>query len=166
MLFGSVKGIDVYYVDLLFSLHYFICVAGMYSVARGFHMPPMAAIGSALVFTFAGILARRGSCEVHIFYGLALLPGVVYLLGKYYWSQRRKKYFVFAGLVAGCQILAGHIQPFFHTLFIGFILIVFTNTSVERTGIYFFYPVLSIFLLYYCLPLLLHFRKCTMLLNI
>ena len=36
LLFGTVNGIDVYYIDLLTSLHFLICLIGMYKLARTF----------------------------------------------------------------------------------------------------------------------------------
>ena len=36
-IFGSAKGIDVWYLDLLIVLHYLICVIGMYRLASLFH---------------------------------------------------------------------------------------------------------------------------------
>lgn len=125
LLFGSIKGIDVYYLDLLVALHYFICLTGMYSLARLFNMSRTAAVGSALTFAFSGILAARSGCETHIFYGLALLPWAIYFLAKYYWAHPHKKYLVCSGLFCGLQILAGHLQPFFHTLLISAIMISF-----------------------------------------
>jgi len=125
LIFGTPAGIDVYYLDLLVALHYFICLIGMYSLATLLQMPAVAAIGAALTFTFTGILANRSGCETNIFEGLALLPWVIYFLCKYYWRERRKVYLVCAGLMAGLQILAGHLQPFFHALLIAVIVIIF-----------------------------------------
>lgn len=138
-LFGTMKGIDVYYIDLLVALHYFICLTGMYKLSRVFRMPPGAAIGAALVFTFTGVLSARSGCEVFIFYGLTLLPWAIFFLGKYYWERQRKRYLVFAGLVGGLQILAGHIQPFFHTLFIAVILVVFYEYWQRKSWKTFFF---------------------------
>jgi len=123
-LFGTAKGIDVYYIDLLISLHYFICLTGMYKLARLFQMPVSAALGAALIFSFTGILSEKSRLEAHIFYGLALLPWVIYFLFKYYAGPRKRKWLVFAGLVAGLQILAGHLQPFFHTMIIAALFII------------------------------------------
>ena len=125
LLFGSIKGIDVYYIDLLVVLHYFICLIGMYKLSRVFQMPSTAAIGAALTFSFSGVLCARSGCETCIFYGLCLMPWALYFLSKYYWEQSHKKYLVFTGLIAGLQILAGHIQPFFHTFLISVLFILF-----------------------------------------
>jgi hypothetical protein len=125
LLFGSAKGIDVYYIDLLVAAHYFICVMGMYKLGIVLQMRVEAAMGASLVFSFTGIMAARSGCETHIFYGLALLPWVILFVFKYYWLRPAKKYLIIAGLVAALQILAGHIQPFFHTILIAGIIITF-----------------------------------------
>lgn len=140
-LFGSVNGIDVYYVDLLVVLHYFICLTGMYNLGRLFKMPVAAAIGSALIFTFSGVLGSRSGCETYIFYGLTLLPWAIYFLAKYYWGSPRKRYLIYSGIIGGLQILAGHIQPFFHTLFIAAIMIIFYEYQRRKTWISFIYAV-------------------------
>lgn len=124
-LFGSVKGIDVYYIDLLVVLHYFICLAGMYQTGRVFKLSQAGSVAAALIFTFAGPLSARAGGQTCIFFGLTLLPWTIYFIGKYYLIARHKKYLVFAGLIGGLEILAGHIQPFFHTMLIGGFIILF-----------------------------------------
>jgi len=145
LLFGTAKGINVYYLELLVALHYFICLTGMYKLSRVFRMPPVAALGTALVFTFTGVLSARAGCEAFIFYGLALMPWGIFFLGKYYWEKRKKKYLLFAGLIGGLQILAGHIQPFFHTLLIAGVLIIFYEYRQRKSWPAFFLSVVSKF---------------------
>jgi hypothetical protein len=118
LVFGSAAGIDVYSLDLLVALHYLIGVIGMYRVGRVFRLAPIPAAVSALVFTFTSALADRSGYETCIFFGLALLPWSIYFLGKYYHVHGHKKYLIFSGLIAGLEILAGHLQPFFHTILI------------------------------------------------
>jgi len=142
-LFGTGKGIDVYYVDLLISLHYFICLTGMYKLARLFQMPVAAALGVALVFSFTGMLSEKSRLEAHIFYGLALLPWCIYFLCKYYAGVRKKKWLVFTGLTAGLQILAGHLQPFFHTMIIAVLFIVVYEYRSRKNWMAFSFSVIS-----------------------
>jgi len=125
LLFGTAKGIDTYYLDLLVALHYLICLLGMYKLARVFQLPTVAAIASALIFTFTSAVGARAAGQTCIFYGLALLPWAIYFITKYYLERRYKIYLVFSGLIAGLEILAGHMQPFFHTILIGGIIILF-----------------------------------------
>lgn len=125
LLFGSINGIDPYYLDLLLVLHYFICLMGMYALARVFKLTIPASIVSALIFSFTGVLGARAGAQANIFLGLCLMPWPLYFLASYYQGLKKKKNLVFAGLVAGLQILSGHIQPFFHTMLIGIIMILF-----------------------------------------
>jgi len=137
LLFGTIHGIDVYYVDLLTAAHFFICLLGMYKLARVFLLPPAPAIVSALVFTFTGAVGARAGGQTGIFFGLTLLPWCVYFTGKYYLSRQRKGYFILGGLMAGLQILAGHMQPFFHTMVINSILILYYEYKGKKSWKFF-----------------------------
>jgi hypothetical protein len=125
LLFGNVNGIDVYYLDVLVVLHYFICLLGMYQLGRVLKFSQIASIVSGLIFTFTGILASRANAQTCIFFGLALLPWALYFIFRYYLVRPLKKYLAAAGLILGLEILAGHIQPFFHTVLIGGLVIVY-----------------------------------------
>jgi hypothetical protein len=125
LIFGSVNGIDVYYVDLLTALHFLICLLGMYKLSRMLQFPPVAAIASGLVFTFTSAVAARAGGQTGIFFGLTLLPWSVYFTARYYLVRKNRTFFAVAGLVAGLEILAGHMQPFFHTMIINGVMIAF-----------------------------------------
>jgi hypothetical protein len=122
-LFGSADGIDVYFIDLLTALHFLLCLLGMYRLARIFQLPPAPAIAAALVFTFSGAVGARAGGQTCIFFGLTLLPWSVYWTAKYCLEAPHRRYLVLSGLFAGMQILAGHMQPFFHTMTIHMALI-------------------------------------------
>lgn len=124
-LFGTPNGIVVYYIDLLISLHFFICLLGMYKLARTLQLPPLPAIASALVFTFTSAVGARAGGQTGIFFGLALMPWSVYFVAKYYFSRSRKAWLLLAGTISGLEILAGHMQPFFHTMIIIAAMILF-----------------------------------------
>ncbi|MDO6433076.1 hypothetical protein Q4E93_20880 [Flavitalea sp. BT771] len=132
-LFGSASGISVYYIDLLTALHFLICLIGMYKAARTFLLPSFPAIATALIFTFTGAVAARAGGQTGIFFGLTLLPWSVYFTARYYMDRRHKKFLLFSGLVAGLEILAGHMQPFFHTMIINGIIILFFEFKDRRT---------------------------------
>lgn len=133
LLFGTLHGMDVYYIDLLTAAHFVICLLGMYKLARTFVLPPLPAIVATLIFTFTGAVSARAGGQTGIFFGLTLLPWSVYFIGKYYLSQHRKRYLILAGLMAGMEILAGHMQPFFHTMIINGILILYYEYKGRRT---------------------------------
>jgi hypothetical protein len=131
-IFGSINGIDFYYLDLLVVLHYLFALAGMYKLARVFQLSIPASIGTALVFSFTGVLATRASLEAHIFFSLTYMPWVVYFIARYYWQQPHKRYLIYAGVAGGLQILAGHMQPFFHTMIIALILAIYYEYQRRR----------------------------------
>jgi len=133
LLFGTINGIEVYYVDLLTALHFFICLLGMYKLARTFQLPPVAAIASALVFTFTSAVGARAGGQTGIFFGLTLMPWSVYFAARYYMIRRRKGYLILSGLMAGLEILAGHMQPFFHTMIINGAMILFFEYKNRRS---------------------------------
>src|SRR5689334_9168079 len=124
-IFGSSKGIDVYALDLLVCLHYFVCVVGMYHLGRLLRLSQVGSVVSALVFTFTGTIAAKSGAQTCIFVGLTLIPWAVYFLLKYYLAGTKRKYLVFAGLINGLEILGGHVQPFFHSMLISLIIILF-----------------------------------------
>jgi hypothetical protein len=124
-LFGSASGISTYRLDLLVCFHYLIAVFGMLMLARVFGLSVLGAIGASLVFGFAGAVGARAAGQTCIFFGLTLLPWSVCFVATYYLRRRRRIFFVLAGLVAGLEILAGHMQPFFHTVLIDGLVVVF-----------------------------------------
>lgn len=147
LLFGSADGLNPYGIDLLVVLHYFIALFGMYAAARLFKLPPAAAIVSALVYAFTGHLQTKANGDTNVFYGLCLLPWAVYFVVKYYQTSRKRKYLVFSGLIGGMQILAGHITPFYHTLFIEGVIIIFYEYESRKNWISFFSQITVNFLL-------------------
>jgi len=125
LLFGSVNGIDTYHLDLLMALHFLICAIGMYKVARMLRLSPVASIVSALIFSFSGAVGARASAQTCIFCGLALMPWSIFFTFKYYLVRKSRWLLAIAGGIAGLELLAGHIQPFFHTALITGIIILF-----------------------------------------
>jgi hypothetical protein len=125
LVFGTENGISTYYLDLLVSLHYIIGLLGMYAFARIFQLSTIGAFAAALVFAFAGPVGARAAGQTCIFYGLTLLPWTLYFIARYYLVRPNRLYLILAGLIGGMQILAGHMQPFFHTMLIGGIMLLF-----------------------------------------
>lgn len=132
LIFGSATGIGTYYLDLLMALHFLICLFGMYSLAKVFKMPPPAAVAAALVFSFSGAVGARAAGQTCIFCGLTLMPWSIYFTVRYWLGNRYKLYLIISGLFAGLEILAGHMQPFFHTILINAIIILFYSYSDSK----------------------------------
>jgi hypothetical protein len=124
-LYGSTSGIDVYYLDLLVAFHYLICVIGMYHLGRALKLSGSAAVVSALVFSFTGVISSRSGAQTCIFCGLVWIPWVLFSVVRYYTQAPRKRYLVYAGIFGGLEILAGHIQPFYHSILLSLILVIY-----------------------------------------
>lgn len=114
LLFGTPTGIDIYYLELLVVFHFFLASLGMYLLGREWGLGRISGLGAAVVFAYSGAVAFRAEAQICIFYGLALLPFVIFFLARYV-KTSRLLYLIAAGIVMGLQVLAGHIQPPFHT---------------------------------------------------
>lgn len=115
LIFGNKSGIDVIYLDILVIFHFFLASFGMYLLLRSWKVTKFGALAGGLVFSYMGAVASRAPGQVCIFYGLALLPFPLLFLSLYF-KKLKNRYLVLVGIFLGLQILAGHIQPFFHTL--------------------------------------------------
>ncbi len=155
LLFGRADGIDPYYIDLLVVLHYFIAIIGMYSVSRLFKLPLVASLACALIYAFTGKMQVMGYGDTNVLYGLSLLPWAIYFVVKYYSAGRKRKHLIFSGLISGMQILSGHIHPFYHTLLIEGIIILFYEYHSRKSWISFFILIAVNFLLIVAIALLI-----------
>jgi len=124
-LFGTQEIIALKYLELLVILHYIIAAMGMYWVCKHFKISTLASIIGGLIFALAGCLATKSHAQSAIFFGLTLTP-LVYLFTLKYLSSKKNYYIVLAGIVLGLQILAGHIQPFFHAAILSTTFIAYT----------------------------------------
>lgn len=129
-LFGGTELISTYALDLLVVFHFFIAAMGMYLVCRYWKLSSLSSILGAVVFAFTGALIARSVAQTAIFFGLALTPYSFLFLLKYY-STQNKKFLVLTGLFLGLQILAGHIQPFFHAVILSFSYL-FYKSIIEK----------------------------------
>ena len=136
LVFGTENGISTYYLDLLVALHYFIGLLGMYALARIFQLSASGAFAAALVFAFAGPVGARAAGQTCIFYGLTLLPWAIYFIAQYYLVKRNRLYLILAGAIGGLQMLAGHMQPFFHTMLITGIMLLFYEYRSRKNGLF------------------------------
>jgi hypothetical protein len=132
LLFGSATGIRTYYLDLLVCLHYLIALLGMYRLARVLKLSAEGSLAAALVFAFAGCVGARAAGQTCIFFGLTLLPWVIYFIARYYCVKRKRRYLILAGAIGGLQLLAGHVQPFFHTMMITGIMVLYYEYPTRR----------------------------------
>ena len=88
LLFGTPAGIDIFYLELLVVFHFFLASLGMYLLAREWELSQIASLGAAIVFAYSGAVAFRAEAQICIFYGLALLPFVIFFLARYARTSR------------------------------------------------------------------------------
>ena len=131
LLFGTPAGIDIFYLELLVVFHFFLASLGMYLLAREWRLSQIASPGAAIVFAYSGAVAFRAEAQICIFYGLALLPFVIFFLARYVRTSRAP-YLLVAGIFLGLQVLAGHLQPPFHTAVIASFYLL--SEAIRRKG--------------------------------
>jgi hypothetical protein len=102
-------------IEWFVILHYSIAAAGMALLLRAFGLQPVAVAVGALCFALLGPVALRASAQANIFYGLAWAPWALLVAWRYL-ESRRWYVGIGAGALVGLQIVAGHIQPAFHTV--------------------------------------------------
>ncbi len=125
-LFGSVNGIDVFWLELIVVFHFWLAAVGMYLAARSFGLGKLGSLASGMVFAFGGVIAVRSVSQTVIFLGLCLIPWAVYafnvwLRNKAWWAL------TLCGLALGLIVLAGHIQPWYHAIMLIGLLAVLRN---------------------------------------
>lgn len=123
-LFGTASGINLRVLEIIVALHFFIASLGMYLFAREIKLGKLAALGSALVFAYSGIIGTRAVSQTAIFFGLSLIPLAAFFTARYVNSKKHYN-LILAGFTLGMIILAGHIQPMYHGLIIVTSLLMF-----------------------------------------
>ncbi|HTC00459.1 MAG TPA: hypothetical protein VK705_07235 [Ferruginibacter sp.] len=127
-LFGNNETINVYYLDLLVLFHFCIAAVGIYFICRQWKISYLASILGGLLFAATGCLIGRANGQTAIFFGLTLLP-YSFLFAIKYLDTKNKINLLLIGFFLGMQILAGHIQPFFHTALLTFSYIAYVIFS-------------------------------------
>ena len=112
--FGSTKGISVESLEALVCFHYFLASVGFYFLCKEWRLSNFPSVLAGLVYAYSGAVLSRAAAQVCIFYGLCLLPWALWLTFLYF-RAGKKRFLVLTGLVLALQVLAGHLQPFFHT---------------------------------------------------
>ncbi len=98
---------DIYWMA---AFHGFLAAVFMYALARVLGMGWRAALVAAVVFAFAGFMARRVHIHISIYYGSVWLPLVLAL---FHLAVKRCQFMlaVGCGLVLGMTALVGSLQP-------------------------------------------------------
>ncbi|MBI3715430.1 MAG: hypothetical protein HY255_05505, partial [Betaproteobacteria bacterium] len=124
--FGSTQGIGMPALEALVGVHFAVASLGFYWFAREAGGSRVAAFAGAILFAYFGPVAFRASAQVGIFFGLCWMPWALAFAWRFLRSGRRLEAFA-CGLVVGMQVVAGHIQPAFHTVLLICSLILFAR---------------------------------------
>ena len=113
-LFANSNGISIGALEGFIVLHFFIAGSGMALLLRHWQIGRLASMGGAIVFALLGPVAMRAAAQPNIFFGLCLLPWALYF-ASHHLESGKVRHAVSAGTVVALQVLAGHVQPAFHT---------------------------------------------------
>lgn len=133
-LFGSAKGISIFWLEAIVVFHFWLASVGMYLAARALGLNKYGAFASGLVYAYGGGVAVRSVSQTAIFFGLCFIPWIFFAF-KTYLDTRKIRYLLLCGICQGLIILAGHIQPWFHANFLLGLFILFYATKPSRTPI-------------------------------
>lgn len=120
-LFATDGHLPVRALEFVVILHFFLAQAGMYLLARHWNISSIGAIIAAISYGFSGMMV----CHVFhpmMVYHLAWLPLIILHFDKAL-VHRSLKHALFAGLLFGFVMLAGHPQT---TLYIALLLLLLT----------------------------------------
>lgn len=115
-LFADADGISRRALEGLVVLHFSIAAMGTAVLLRHWRLGRTASAAGAIVFALLGPVALRSAAQPNIFFGLCLLPWALYLASRHLRSGSiGAAAGAGAGAIVALQILAGHVQPAFHT---------------------------------------------------
>jgi hypothetical protein len=148
--FGTSRGIGIEYLEMLVCLHFFVASVGFFLLCHEWKLDDYASILAGLVYACSGAVLSRAAGQVCIFYGLCLLPWALWFVFKYF-RHSKSRFLALAGVVLALQVLAGHIQPFFHT---SILIVCFAGCRIlkETQGAVAFLKVMSRSLLWIYVP--------------
>ncbi len=109
------------WIEWWIVLHYGLALYGMLTYLRTLGVGWTGAIAGAVLFALVGSVAARAKGQAYIFAGLTYLPLVLACLHKAVrWAgpMARNPWAVGGGVLLGCSLLAGHLQPYAHIAFL------------------------------------------------
>ncbi len=127
-LFGSVNGISIYFLELIVVFHFWLASLGMYYAVRSTGISKYASLAAGIAYAYGGTVAVRSVSQTAIFFGLCYIPWVFFGFNTWLGTKQRR-YLILSGLAAGFIILAGHIQPWYHSMLLITFLAIFQNPN-------------------------------------
>ncbi len=113
-LWSNADGMPVGALEGLVVLHFAIAAAGMGLLLRNWGLGRLASASGAVVFALLGPVAERAAAQPNIFFGLCWLPWALLFASRHLVTGRLRDA-LGTGVVIALQVLAGHIQPAYHT---------------------------------------------------
>ena len=109
-------------LDLYILFHYWLASVFMFGFLRYNKQNWLACITGAILFSYIGSVSARSTGQSNIFMSLIYLPAVIWSFQAAVDTRRKMMksrgvwYFVLSGALLGTMVLAGHMQPYFHTV--------------------------------------------------
>ncbi len=107
-------------VNIGFFLNFFLAGFFTYLYARALSLSRLASIFSALAFSFSGFFIFHIK-HLNMINAAIWVPLIFYLIEKYFFSQKKKRFLVFIALVFSIQFFAGHPQISYLSVISGFV---------------------------------------------
>ncbi len=120
---GSQYAIDIYII-----LHYALASYLMLVFLRMNKLSLAASVAGAIIYAFVGTIAQKAEGQSNIFMGMAYLPITLGFFQKGLVSERKilANYWLYlSGFALGLSLLAGHFQPYMHSVLALCLLIIF-----------------------------------------
>ncbi|MEO7478277.1 MAG: hypothetical protein ABIT64_03480, partial [Lysobacteraceae bacterium] len=114
LIWSNTGGMPVAALDAFVVLHFVIAVTGMSVLLRSWGLGRLASASGAVMFALIGPVAVRAAEQPNIFFGLCWMPWALFAASKHLGNGRSRDA-ALAGAVVAVQVLAGHVQPAFHT---------------------------------------------------
>lgn len=108
-----------YAFDIYILFHFFLASCFMYALLRYNKIKWGGCLAGAIVFAYIGSVSARATAQHNIFFGLIYMPAVLLSYQVSLDEKKRHKALLFSalsGLLLGTEILAGHMQPYIHTV--------------------------------------------------
>jgi hypothetical protein len=117
-------------LDLYIVMHFGLACYCMLLFLRVNKLSFAAAIPGAIIYAFVGTIAQKAQGQSNIFMGMAYLPITLGFFQKGLVSERRiltNRWLYLSGFALGLSLLAGHFQPYMHSVLALCLLMIFVS---------------------------------------
>jgi hypothetical protein len=117
-----------YAIDLYIVLHFGLASYFMLAFLRMNNLSLWASIPGAIIYPFVGTIAQKAEGQSNIFMGMVYLPIILGFFQKGLTSEKsilRNRWLYLSGFALACSLLAGHFQPYMHSVIALSLLMIF-----------------------------------------